>query len=80
MVDTIQGAYGFLEAKTTSKKKYLYGENKLAANFHVMWFISLFLVIIEISFDLYLSVGIKSIEIHTLTNKGKLLNEWITRK
>ena len=29
--------------KELLRKKYLYGENELAANFHVMWFISLLL-------------------------------------
>ena len=38
------------------------------------------LVIIEISFELYLSVGSESIETHTLTNNGKLSNAWITWK
>ena len=31
---TIEGAFEFLEAKKNLRRKYLYGENKLAANFH----------------------------------------------
>ena len=41
-------------------------------------FIGIF--IIEISFDLNLSVGVYSIETHTLTNNRELFNEWITQK
>ena len=48
VVDTIQGgAFGFLEAqKKHPRRKYFYGENELAANFHVMWFISLLLLLL----------------------------------
>ena len=44
VVGTIQGAFGFLEAKKVLKRKYLYVKNELAANFHVMWFISVLLL------------------------------------
>ena len=41
MVDTIQDAFLFLEAKKLPKGIYLYGENELTASFHVVWFVSL---------------------------------------
>ena len=81
MVDTIQGAFGFLEAKKASKKKMFIWWKRARREIscdEVHFFIAL--VIIDISFDLYLSVGSESIETHTLTNNRKLFNEWITQK
>ena len=75
VVDTIKGAFGFLEAKKTSKKKicicWKRARRKISCDV-VHLFISL--VTIEISFYFYLYVGSESIETHTLTNKGKLFN------
>ena len=44
----------------------------------VHFFIDLF--VIDIFFDLYLSVGSESIETNHLTYKGLLINKWITEK
>ena len=75
------GCLWIFEAKKTSKKKifiwWKLARGELSCDV-VYLFIDL--VIIEISFDLYLSIGIESIEAHTLTNNGKLFNKWITRK
>ena len=81
MVDTIQGAFGFLEAKNTSKRKIFLWQKRACRELSCDVF-QLFIVrvIIEIYFDLYLSVGSESINTHTLTNNRKLFNEWITRK
>ena len=80
MIDTIQGDFGFLEAQNNSKKKIFIvckrARHELSCDV-VHFFISL--VIIDIYFDLYLSVGSESIQTHTITNNGKLSNEWITR-
>ena len=81
MVDTIQSAFGFLEAKKTSKRKIFIWRKQAFCKIScdvVHSFIALF--IIDISFDLSLSVGSGIIESYTLTNNGKLFNEWITRK
>ena len=78
VVDIIQGDLGFLEGKKLPRRKYLYGENKIFANFHVMWFISLLLL--SILRYLSPSVGSESIGTHTVTNNRKFFNEWITHK
>ena len=44
LVDSIGGPLDFWRPERTSKKKYLYGKNELAANFHVIWFIFLLLL------------------------------------
>ena len=57
-VDTIQGAFGFLEAKKASKKKIFIWWKQARYEIScddVHLFIDL--VVIEISFDLYLSVS-----------------------
>ena len=68
VVDTIQGDFGFLEAQKTSKEKIFIwrkqARRKLSCDV-VHLFIAL--VIIEISFDLYLSIGSESIETQMYT-------------
>ena len=54
-------------AKTSSSRTFMWCDSFFIA-----------LVIIEISLDLYIYVGSDSIETNTLTNNGKLFNEWIT--
>ena len=69
VVDTIQGTFGFLETKKTSKKKICIWWKQARCEFSrdvVHLFIAL--VIIEMFFDFYLSVGSESIATHTLTN------------
>ena len=80
-VDTIQSAFVFLDTKKLSNKKICIWRKQVYREIPcdvVHLFIAL--VIIEISFDLSLSVGNDSIETHTLTNNVKLFNEWITQK
>ena len=71
----------FLGAKITFKKKIFIwlkrARRKLLCDV-VYFFIAL--VIINIAFDISLSVGSESVDTQTLTNNGKLFNEWITRK
>ena len=81
VVDTIQGAFGFLEARNNLWEKKIHtAKTSSPQNFTRCGFFLIALVIIDISFDLYLSIASDSIEIHTLTNDGKLFNEWIIRK
>ena len=62
-------------------RNFFYGENELTAKLScdVVYFL-IALLIIDIYFDLYLSVVSEIIETHTITNNGKLFNEWITQK
>ena len=71
---------GFWRPKRTSKKKIVIWQKRARRKISCD-VVNLFivLVIIEISFGLYLSVGSESIETHTLTNNGKSFNECITR-
>ena len=81
MVDTIQGAFGFFEAKKTSKKKiFIWWKRARRELSYDVVHLFIDLVFIGIPFDLYLSVGSGTIETHTLINNRKLFNEWITRK
>ena len=81
MVDTIEGAFGFLEAKITSKKIIFIWKKRVRRYISCdMVYLFIDIVISEISFVLYLSVFSESIETHTLTKNGKLFNEWITQK
>ena len=75
-VDTIQGAFGFLEAKRFQRRKYLYGENELATNFHVMWFISLLLLSLLRYPLIYTSLLVVRVLIHilSLTTEHYLMN------
>ena len=74
-VDTIQSALGFLEAKKTSKKMiFLWWKQACRKISCDVVHFSIALVIIEISFDLTLSVVSESIETHTLTDNRKLFN------
>ena len=76
VVETIKGAFGFWRPKRTSKKNIFIwlkrARRELSCDV-VHLFIAL--GIIEISFDLYLSVGSESFEAYTITNNGKLFNE-----
>ena len=75
VVDTIQYAFGFFETNKTSKKKiFIWWKqaHREISCYVVHLFIAL--VIIDISFDLYLSIGSEIIETHTLSNNGKLFN------
>ena len=82
MVDTIQGDFGFLEAQKTSKEKIFIwrkqARRKLSCDVVHLFFA---LVIIGIFFDLTPPPLVsESIEAHTMSNNGKIFNEWITRK
>ena len=44
VVDTIEGALDFWRPKKLLRRKYLHVKNKLAANFHVIWFIHLLIL------------------------------------
>ena len=81
VVDTIQGALGFLQVKKTSKKKiFIWWKRARHELLYDVFHFFMALVIIEISSYVYISVGSDSSETHTLTNNGKLFNEWITWK
>ena len=72
VVDTIQGAFGFLEArKNLWEKRFIWRKRDCQEISCDVVHLLIALVIIEISFDLYLSVSSESIETHTLTNNGK---------
>ena len=78
VVDTIQVPLDFWRQKTSKKKIFILWKRacrELSCDV-VHFFIAL--VIIETSFDLYLSVGSVIIETDNPTNNRKLFNEWIT--
>ena len=72
-----RGPLGFQISKRTSKKKYLSGENKLAANFHEMWLICLLLLSILRYPWIYISPLIVKVLRHilSLTMEKYLMNE-----
>ena len=77
VVDTIQGAFRFLEAKKMLRRKYLYGENEPAANFHVMWFIYLLFLSLLRYPSIYISPLVVRVLRHilSLTMGNYLMNE-----
>ena len=68
--------WGFLRPKTILRRKYLYGENKLTANFHVMWFISLLLLVLLRYPLIYAAPLVVSVlrNILSLTTENYLMN------
>ena len=70
------GCLWIFGGKTILLRKYLYGENELAANFHVMWSISLLLLSILRYSLIYTSPLVVRVLRHrlSLTTENYLLN------
>ena len=65
--------------KELQRRKYLYIKNKLAANFHVVWFISLLLLLLLIYPLVYTFLLVVKVlrHIFSLTTENCLMNGWL---